>query len=61
MTTLPLGKTLFVMKGVAPRDSIMGDTYRAGLPFLCCDAIVMVLLIAFPNNSALAARPDALI
>ena len=27
----------------------MGDIYRAALPFLGCDAIVMALLIAFPT------------
>jgi len=47
-TTPPFGLTLFVMKGVAPRDTTMGDIYRAGLPFLSCDAIVMALIIAFP-------------
>ncbi len=47
-TTPPFGMSLFVMKGVAPPDTTMGDIYRAGLPFLGCDVIVMALLIAFP-------------
>jgi len=47
-TSPPFGLTLFVMKGVAPRDTTMGDIYRAGLPFLGCDLIVMALMIAFP-------------
>ena len=47
-TTPPFGLSLFVMKGVAPPDTTMGDVYRAGLPFIGCDLIVVVLLIAFP-------------
>ncbi|MFC1861487.1 TRAP transporter large permease subunit [Chloroflexota bacterium] len=47
-TSPPFGLSLFVMKGVAPRDTTMGDVYRAALPYLFCDAIVMVLMIVFP-------------
>ncbi|MCK5164187.1 MAG: TRAP transporter large permease subunit, partial [Desulfobacula sp.] len=47
-TTPPFGLVLFVMKGVAPSNTTMGDIYRAGLPFLACDAIVMALIMAFP-------------
>lgn len=47
-TSPPYGLSLFVMKNVAPIGTKMGDIYRAGLPFLGCDAIVMALLIAFP-------------
>ena len=47
-TSPPFGLTLFVMKGVAPPDTTMGDIYRAALPFLYCDVIVMGLIIAFP-------------
>jgi len=49
LTTPPFGLNLFVMKGVAPSDTTMKDIYLAGFPFLACDAIVMVLLIAFPE------------
>ncbi|MFC2067609.1 TRAP transporter large permease subunit [Chloroflexota bacterium] len=45
----PFGLDLFVMQGVAPADTTMGDIYKAGLPFLGCDLIVMVLIIAFPQ------------
>ena len=48
-TSPPFGLALFVMKGVAPSDTTMGDIYRAALPFLGCDLIAMVLLIAFPE------------
>lgn len=47
-TTPPFGLTLFVMKGVAPPDTTMGDIYKAALPFLGCDLIAMILIIAFP-------------
>jgi len=47
-TSPPYGMGLFVMKGVAPPDTTMGDIFRAALPFLYCDAIVMGLMIAFP-------------
>jgi tripartite ATP-independent transporter DctM subunit len=47
-TTPPFGLVLFVMKGVAPSDTTMGDIYKAGLPFLVCDAIVMALIMIFP-------------
>ncbi len=47
-TTPPFGISLYVMKGVAPPDTTMGDIYRAGLPFLYCDAIAMALIIVFP-------------
>lgn len=47
-TTPPFGLLLFVMKGVAPPDTTMGDIYKAAIPFLICDAIVMGLVIIFP-------------
>jgi len=47
-TSPPFGLSLFVMKGVAPRDTTMGDIYRAALPFLGCDLIVMLAMMLFP-------------
>ena len=47
-TSPPFGMCLFVMKGVAPPGTTMGDIYRAALPFLYCDLIAVVLIIAFP-------------
>ena len=47
-TTPPFGMNLFVMKGVAPPDTTMGDIYKAALPFLGCDLIVMILLVTVP-------------
>jgi len=48
-TSPPFGLGLFVMKGVAPPDTTMGDIYRAALPFLGCDLIIMSLIVAFPT------------
>jgi len=48
-TTPPFGVCLFVMKGVAPVDTTMGDIYRAAIPFLICDLIIMGVMMAFPQ------------
>ncbi|MEJ2726616.1 MAG: TRAP transporter large permease subunit [Deltaproteobacteria bacterium] len=48
-TTPPFGLVLFVMKGVSPPDTTMGDIYKAGLPFLVCDAVAMGLVMIFPS------------
>ena len=45
----PFGLMLFVMKGVSPPGTTMGDIYRATYPFLAMDLIVMALIIAFPT------------
>jgi len=47
-TTPPFGLLLFVMKGVAPPDTTMSDIYKAGIPFLLCDATAMILVMIFP-------------
>jgi len=48
-TSPPFGLSLFVMKGVAPPDTTMGDIYWAAIPFLLCDALVLILLLIFPS------------
>lgn len=48
VTTPPFGMGLFAMKGVAPPGTTMMDIYTAALPYLGCDLIVLILLIAFP-------------
>ena len=45
----PFGLSLFVMKGVAPRDTTMADIYKAAIPFVCCHATALVLMVAFPQ------------
>ena len=49
LCTPPFGLNLFVMKGVAPPDTTMKEIYAAGVPFLLCDAVVMIALLAFPG------------
>ncbi len=45
----PFGLNLFVMKGVAPKGTTMGQVYAASIPFLLLDLVVMALLLAFPQ------------
>ncbi|MFH1756843.1 MAG: TRAP transporter large permease subunit [Pseudomonadota bacterium] len=47
-TSPPFGLVLFVVKGVAPPGTTMGDCYRGALPFLACDLVALILIIAFP-------------
>jgi TRAP-type mannitol/chloroaromatic compound transport system permease large subunit len=44
----PFGIVLFVMKGVSPPGTTMGDIYRASIPFVIMDFIVILLVMAFP-------------
>jgi tripartite ATP-independent transporter DctM subunit len=46
--TPPFGLLLFVMKGVAPKHITMAEVYRAALPFLGLELLVLALLMAFP-------------
>lgn len=50
-TSPPFGSSLYIMKAVAPSDTTMGDVFKAALPFIYCDLLVLVLLIAFPAIS----------
>ena len=45
----PFGLNLFVMKGVAPAGTRMGQVYAASVPFLLLDLVVIGLLLAFPE------------
>jgi tripartite ATP-independent transporter DctM subunit len=47
--TPPFGLLLFVMKGIAPANVPIGLVYRAALPFLVLEFIVLGLLLAFPQ------------
>ena len=47
-TSPPFGLQLFVMKGVAPAGTRMMEIYKAALPFLGCDSVVMLSMIVFP-------------
>lgn len=49
MKTPPFGLLLFVMRGIAPPGTTMGDIYRAIFPFILCDLIAIGTIIAFPQ------------
>jgi len=44
----PFGLALFVMKGIAAPDVTMGDIYRAALPYVGLNLLVMAVMIIFP-------------
>jgi tripartite ATP-independent transporter DctM subunit len=48
-TTPPHGILLYVMKGVAPPDTTIGQIIRAAVPFLICDAIAMAVIMLVPG------------
>jgi tripartite ATP-independent transporter DctM subunit len=45
----PFGIELFVLKGVAPPDTTMGDIYRGAIPFAVMDSVLIGLVIIFPQ------------
>ena len=47
-TTPPFGLLLFVMKGVSPPGTTMKDIYLAGMPFIACVMVLIVLIIFYP-------------
>ena len=49
MTTPPVGFCLYTMKSVGPPGTTLGDVCKAALPFLGCDLISLVLIMAFPK------------
>ena len=48
-TSPPFGLVLFVMKSVVPKGTEMKDIYLAAIPFLVCDLIAMVVMMAWPQ------------
>jgi tripartite ATP-independent transporter DctM subunit len=48
-TTPPFGLLLFVMKGVAPKDTTMRDIYVSAFPYMGCSMLLVALLILFPQ------------
>jgi tripartite ATP-independent transporter DctM subunit len=45
----PFGMSLFVMKAVASAETTMNDIYKAAIPFVGLNLIVMAAMIAFPD------------
>lgn len=50
-TTPPFGLGLFVMKGVAPKGTTMGDIIRSAVPFLVLDVVAIAVIIIFPGTA----------
>jgi tripartite ATP-independent transporter DctM subunit len=46
-TSPPFGLNLYVMKGVVPSAS-MADIYKAAMPFIICDLVIMILMLLVP-------------
>lgn len=46
--TPPFGFLLFVLKAVLSNDTEMGEIYRAAMPYVLCDILVMALILVFP-------------
>ena len=49
LKTPPFGLLLFIMRGIAPSGTTIGDTYCAIFPFILCDLIATGVIIAFPQ------------
>lgn len=48
-TTPPFGLLLYVMLGVAPRGTSLIEVAKAAFPFLVCDTILILILVAWPG------------
>jgi tripartite ATP-independent transporter DctM subunit len=49
--TPPFGLALFVMKGVAPKDTKMSDIWNAAVPFLLLQVVTMAIVMIFPDTA----------
>lgn len=47
--TPPFGMNLFIMKGVAPKGTTMGEIYQSIWPFIVCNIIGIALMLIFPS------------
>lgn len=48
-TTPPFGLLLYVMLGVAPQGTTLIQVAKAAFPFLICDTILILILVAYPG------------
>jgi tripartite ATP-independent transporter DctM subunit len=48
-TTPPFGLLLYIMLGIAPRGTTLFQVAAAAAPFLLCDAVLIALLLVFPQ------------
>lgn len=56
LLTPPFGLLLYVMKGIAPEGITLLDIYRAALPFILLEILVLALLIAWPDVATFLPR-----
>jgi tripartite ATP-independent transporter DctM subunit len=49
LATPPFGLLLFVMVGVAPRGTTIGQVAWAALPYICCTLFLVLLLAFYPQ------------
>lgn len=49
LSTPPFGLLLFLMQGVAPKGTTLGQVALAGLPYLACDLVLMIVLLLLPG------------
>ena len=49
LLTPPFGLLLFVMRGVAPGSISMLAIYRAAVPFICLEILILLLLFLWPD------------
>lgn len=47
--TPPMAPSIFYLKAIAPPEIRLKDMYWGVIPFICCQVIVLVLLITFPQ------------
>ena len=47
--TPPFGFLLFVMKGIAPKGTTMGEIYRSVWPFVVIEVLVLALMMVIPS------------
>jgi tripartite ATP-independent transporter DctM subunit len=49
LTTPPFGLLLFLMQGVSPKGTTLGQVAIAAVPYLACDLLLMVVLVLLPG------------
>ena len=47
--TPPVGLNVYALKGVAGEDTTIEEVFSGIWPFVVCDIVVLILLIAFPQ------------
>lgn len=48
-TSPPFGLLLFVMKVLAPPETSMVDIYKAGIPFIICNILTVIIIFLYPK------------